>query len=196
MVICAAPNIHACNESHKKGIIVAHSRLKALKLEKLRELLPPCHCKDVLESQGISVTKKRRIDYRPLRSIEEYLRKYWTEEGILNDETSRQFHKDVEKVSFVIFRGTRYEVGDHVLARKDGTELHSLNTLDHWTYKLKITMLFIHEFMGHHRLFFHGRFYKQVMCAQFEVHSFSIVVVHNSFSIHSMDFQKTKSFIR
>ena len=52
MIIYVAPNVHACNESDKKGIIVAHSRLKALNLEKLGELLPPCYCKEVLQSQG------------------------------------------------------------------------------------------------------------------------------------------------
>lgn len=165
MVIYAAPNLNACDESHKKGIVVAHSRVKALELEKLSPLLPPCHCKDVLQSQGISVTRKQRIDHRPLRSIIEYLRKYWTEEGLLNDDTSRQFQRDVEEVSFVIFRGTHFEIGDNVLVKKDGTQLHLLNTLDHWTYKMKITKLFIHEFMGHHRLFFHGTFYKQVLHA-------------------------------
>ena len=164
MVIYAAPNICACNESHKKGIIVAHLRLKALNLEKLRELSPPCHCKEVLQSQGISVLKKQCMDYRPLNCIEEYLCKYWTEEGFLNNDTSRQFQKDVEKVIFMIFCSTHYEVEDYVLARKNGTELHSLDTLDHWIYKMKISILFIHKFMGHHRLFFHGRFYSQVMC--------------------------------
>ena len=39
----------------KKKIIVASSRLEALRLEKLGKLLPPCHCKDVFESKGISV---------------------------------------------------------------------------------------------------------------------------------------------
>lgn len=172
MIIYVAPNFDVCDESHKKGIIVAHSRVNALELEKLSQLLPPCHCKDVIESQGISVTRKQCIDHHLLRSIIEYLRKYWIEEGLLNDDRSRQFERDVEEVFFVIFRGTHYEIGDNVLVRKDGTQFHLLNTLDHWTYKMKITKLFIHEFMGHHRLFFHGTFYKQVLCSYSKVYSF------------------------
>ena len=77
----------------------------------------------------------------------------------------------MEKITFVIFRGTHYEVGDYMLIRKNGTELHSLDMLDHWTYKMKISILFIYKFMGHHRLFFHGRFYSQVMCGHSELDS-------------------------
>jgi hypothetical protein len=159
----AANDVHACHESHRKGIIVAKSKLEAMRLEKLGELLPPCHCKDVFQSKGISVVWKQGNVVQMAMSIREYLLKYWTDEGLLNDVTLEHFNDEIEKVSFVIFRRTRYEVGDHVLARKNGTELHSLDMLDHWTYKMKITMLFIHEFMGHHMLFFHGRFYSQVI---------------------------------
>ena len=80
-----------------------------------------------------------------------------------NDDTLQHFYNDIEKVSFVIFCHTHYQVGDHVVARKNDIEFDSLNTLDNWTYKLKITMLFIHDFMGHHSLFFHERFYSQVI---------------------------------
>jgi hypothetical protein len=159
----AANDVHACHESHRKGIIVAKSKLEAMRLEKLGELLPPCHCKDVFQSKGISVVWKQGNVVQMAMSIREYLLKYWTDEGLLNDVTLEHFNDEIEKVSFVIFRRTRYEVGDHVLARKNDTELHSLDMLDHWTYKMKITMLFIHEFMGHHMLFFHGRFYSQVI---------------------------------
>ena len=159
----AANDVHACEISHKKGIIVGKSKSEAMRLEKLGELLPPCYCKEVFQSKGISVLWKQGNVVPMRRTIRDYLCKYWTEEGLLNDVTSEHFHNDIEKVSSVIFRRTRYEVGDHVLVRKNGTELNSLDILDHWTYKMKITMLFIHDFMGQHRLFFHGRFYSQVL---------------------------------
>ena len=161
MGIHAKTNLHVCNVSHKKWIIVANSRLEALRLEKLGKLLPPCHCKDVFESKGISVVWKEGNKVPMNNSIQEYLRNYWTNVGLLNDDTLKHFYNDIEKVSFVIFRHTHYQVGDHVVARKNDTEFDSLNTLDHWTYKLKITMLFIHDFMRHHSLFFHGRFNSQ-----------------------------------
>ena len=71
----------------------------------------------------------------------------------------------------MIFRGTFFEIGDYVLPRKNGTKLHSLDMLDHWTYKIKISMLFIHKFMEHHRLFFHGKFYSQVVYGHSELDS-------------------------
>jgi len=127
----AANDVHACHISHKKGIIVAKSKLEAMRLEKLGELLPPCHCKEVFQSKGISVVWKQGNVVPMTRSIREYLRKYWTDEGLLNDVTLEHFHEEIEKVSSVIFRRTRYEVGDHVLVRKNGTELDSLDMLDH-----------------------------------------------------------------
>ena len=159
----AKANLHSCNESHKKGIIKANSRLEALRLEKLGKLLPSCHCKDVFQSKGISVVWKEGNKVPMSNSIQEYLCNYWTNVGLLNDDTLQHFYNDIEKVSYVIFCHTHYQVGDHVVARKNDTEFDSLNTLDNWTYKLKITMLFIHDFIGHHSLFFHGRFYSQVI---------------------------------
>ena len=96
-------NLHNCNESHKKGIIIENSRLEALRLEKLGKLLPPCHCKDVFESKGISVVWKEGNKVPMSNSIQEYLRNYWTNVGLLNDDTLKHFYNDIEKVSFVIF---------------------------------------------------------------------------------------------
>jgi hypothetical protein len=63
------------------------------------------------------------------RNIETYLRQYWANEGLLNDESKEQFPMEYERVSFVIFNGIEYRIGDLVVARMDGQEMTPLHLL-------------------------------------------------------------------
>lgn len=157
-------NFHVCNEHHKKGIVLTNSRVEAKKLEKLQRFLPQCECRDLIKSKGICVGWKNG-NIKPMSdSIKNYLQRYWRNEGLLNDNTVEEFSSELEKISFVIFNGVHYEVGDHVITRSDAQEMHPFKSLDRGlTHKAKITMLFVHEFLGHHRLFFHAKYFKQVL---------------------------------
>jgi hypothetical protein len=39
---------------------------------------------------------------------------------------------------------------------------YSLPTLGHWRWKMKVTSFFIHQFMGHYKLFIRGKFFWQI----------------------------------
>jgi hypothetical protein len=125
----AAMDYHVCRDSHKKGIIITNSIEHAKKLEKLQRLLPQCNCKELIQLKGISVGWKNG-NMKPMhRNIETYLRQYWANEGLLNDESKEQFPMEYERVSFVIFNGIEYRIGDLVVARMDGQEMTPLHLL-------------------------------------------------------------------
>ena len=157
--IFAESNHNICGDSHKNGVILTNSIEQTKKLWKLVRLLLECACKQLIQSKGICVRWKDG-NMKPMlrgqgRSIERFLCQFWRNKGLLNEGTQDHFPNEYEKVSFVIFNGVEYRVGDHVVTRLDGQELDPLYTLDRRrTWKTKITLLFIHEFMGQHQLFF------------------------------------------
>jgi hypothetical protein len=57
-------------------------------------------------------------------------------------------------MSHEVFNGIGYNVGDYVLVKSNDMEDHTLNRLGEWTWKAKITSIFMHKFIGHHDLFF------------------------------------------
>jgi hypothetical protein len=156
-------NPYVCRESHKDGIILVNSVEHGKRLVKAARFIPLCSCKELIHLKGVAVGWKNG-NMKPLkRSIELYLRRYWSNEGLLNDETEEQFSMEYEKISSILYNGEQYRVGDHVVTRKDGEEFNPVDTLDrHGTWKAKITLLFIHEFRGYHQSFFHARWFKQV----------------------------------
>jgi hypothetical protein len=144
-----------CRKSHKDGIILINSVEHGRRLVKAARFLPPCSCKELVHLKGVAVEWKNG-NMKPLKwSIELYLQRYWTNEGLLNATTKEQFSMEYEKISSILYNGEEYRVGDHVVTRMDGQESNLLDTLDrHGTWKAKITLLFTHEFRGYHQSFF------------------------------------------
>ncbi len=79
-------------------------------------MLRACPCKGLLETKGVYMGWKQGNRSKIMSLLmKEYLLKYWRKEGILNNNTKQFFHVDTEKMSFVVFNGIGYKVGDLVV---------------------------------------------------------------------------------
>jgi hypothetical protein len=93
--------------------------------------------------------------------MKEYLLKYWRKEGLLNS-NPKQFSTWTEKMSFVVFNGIGYKAGDLVVLRIDDMQGNVFSSFGDWTWKAKITSIFMQEFMGYHELFFQAKYFQQL----------------------------------
>jgi hypothetical protein len=80
----------------------------------------------------------------------------------MNEGTERQFKDKIERMSFLIHKGTHYKVNDVVVVRPDGVEESEVEDLAFWTWKARILSIFMHEFMGVHEVFFRTEYFDQV----------------------------------
>lgn len=73
---------------------------------------------------------------------------------LMNEESGHQFKDEIERMSFLIHKGIHYKMNDLVVVRPDGVE--ECEEMDYlsWTWKPKIMSIFVHEFMGVHKVFF------------------------------------------
>jgi hypothetical protein len=106
--VLEAMNPYMYRESHKDGIILVNSVEHGKRLAKVARFLPPCFHKELVLLKGVSVEWKNG-NMKPLRrSIELYLRRFWTNKGLLNAEIEEQFSMEYEKISSIIYNGEEY----------------------------------------------------------------------------------------
>ncbi len=80
------------------------------------------------------------------------------------------FMEEVEKMSFLIFLDTKHHVHNLVVVQpRQYVGYFPLHELGYWTWKAQITSIFIHEFMGHHDLFFQARYFDQILVSLHDV---------------------------
>jgi len=72
-------------------------------------------------------------------------------------------------MSFFIFMDTKHHLHNLVVVRLTICRILSLHELGYWTWKAQITSIFIHEFMGHHDLFFQARYFDQIIVSLHDV---------------------------
>ena len=128
-----------------------------MELWKLQQIVPNCPCKEMLKRKGVSVGWKHGNKRSMLKSVKSYLMGYWKEQGLLTEDTISEFEEEVEKLSFLIHEGTKYEVNDLVVIRPDGVQ-----DPGYWTWKGKIVSIFMHEFLGVHEIFFRAEYFEQL----------------------------------
>jgi hypothetical protein len=129
---------------------------------KLLQSVHVCACKEVLEQKGVYVGWQNGNKVRMVKTVKVFLMEYWKKQGLLNDITCIQFKEDIEKMSFLIYKGIEYRVKDLVVVRPDGLEDSSVEDLGFWTWKARILSIFMHEFMGVHEIFFRAKYFEQV----------------------------------
>jgi hypothetical protein len=104
-----------CPPMHKHGIIVTSSQEDAIDLWKSKDTLPPCLCRELLHNKGVSVEWKKINIFAMSRNAKTYLLDYWSQKGLLDDDTRVFFTEDVEKMSFLIFMDTKHHVHNLVV---------------------------------------------------------------------------------
>jgi len=140
----ACVGLNLCLSSHEQGVLVVNSKAKAWRLWRLKHVLPACPCKGLLETKGVYMGWKQGNESKIMSLfMKEYLLKYSRKEGLLNNNTKQFFHMDTEKMSFVVFNGIGYKVGDLVVLRTDDMEGNVFSSFGDWTWKAKITSIFM-----------------------------------------------------
>ena len=162
--MCLHTGVHLdkCSLDHSDGCFVTSSQDTAIGLWKLFPTLPNCTCKEVLQRKGVGVGWKNGNKRLMSKTVKAYLTEYWRKKGLMNEESGHQFNDEIERMSFLIHRGTHYKMNDLVVVRPDGVE--ECEEMDHfsWTWKAKIMSIFVHEFMGVHEVFFRAEYFDQV----------------------------------
>jgi hypothetical protein len=104
-----------CPPMRKHGIIVTSSQENVVDLWKSKDTLPPCLCRELLHNKGVSVGWKKGNKHAMSRSTKTYLLQYWSQKGLLDDDTRVFFMEEVERMSFLIFMDTKHHVHNLVV---------------------------------------------------------------------------------
>jgi hypothetical protein len=118
--------------------------------------------KGLLETKGVSVGWKQGNKVQNYVSFYERILAEVLKKGSTQQQHKTIFHMDTEKMSFVVFNGIGYKAGDLVVLKIDYMQGNVFSLFGDWTWKAKITSIFMQEFMGYHELFFQAKYFQQL----------------------------------